>query len=123
MSVATGCSGDVLIGSSSIAELTNWTFNKTVATDRYGSNSSNCYKKTIAGVKSGTGTLKGKYDDASPIEDFLDVGDSVSLLLQTDGSTTYTVPAVIKSLDVEVDLDEGKANTWSATFETNGAWS
>jgi hypothetical protein len=122
MAVISGVAGSVQIGSSALVECTGWTFNKKVSVHKYASCATGGFKAAVPGVKDGSGSISGKYDDADPIEDAIDVGDSVTLKLYVDADDFYSVPSVIESLDLTVDIDEGEIVGWEAGFQTNGAW-
>lgn len=117
-----GTTGSVLISASNVHDVTKWTFNTTAETSPFGSNMSGGFKKRLPGTKDGTGTIEGKYNSASPIEDSLREGTSVTLTLQRMSGKTYSVPAVIESLELEVDIDTGAPQSWVANFGSNGAW-
>lgn len=120
MATESGKDGKILIGSTPIADITSWDFAKEAHTSRYGSSSSGGYKKTLAGARMGSGTIEFKWDSsgASPLQE----GDVVTLKLYTNASEFFTVPAVIKSFRLAVDIDNGETTAGSAGFETDGAW-
>jgi hypothetical protein len=115
-----GVGGSVVIGSTTIGEVLKWSLTKTAHTTRFGSSSSGGYKKTIAGTKQASGSIEMKLDTAaaSPVLE----GSSVTLLLKCDGTVKYTMPAVINSFAVSVDIDNGEVISQSVNFESNGAW-
>jgi len=115
-----GKSGQVLIGSASIGEVTKWSATFEAVSSRYASSATGGYKASIPGVKAGSGSIDFKLDTlaASPVLE----GASVTLLLYVDSTHFYTVPAVIKNFKVEVNIDSGEVVGGSADFDTNGAW-
>ncbi|SRR6266446_1852213 len=122
-----GNGGDVKIGSTSIAEVKTWTFDKEAATTRYGSNatvsSGVCYKKTVPGTRQGQGTLDCTYVSLTPPDsNSLDVGSGVTLKLYLTSTLFYSVPAVIKTLKFKVDIDTGAYIGFTADYESDGAW-
>ncbi len=116
----TGSGGKVLISSTSVGEITKWTFNKNAVVTQFGSSESAGYKKAIAGTKFGSGTIEGKWDGAltAPIKE----GTSATLLLYTNASEFYSVPAIMSNFTLSVDMNDGTPNSFTATFMTNGAW-
>lgn len=120
MAVESGKDGKILIGATPIADITSWEFNKEAHTTRYGSSSTAGFKKSIPGVKMGSGTIEFKWDGsaASPISE----GTSVTLLLHLNATEKFTVPAVINRFRVKVDIDSGEVTAGTASFETDGAW-
>lgn len=123
MAVFSGKDGKVLIGAVTLASITKWTFNTEANTDRFAHSGSSGYKVTVAGSLMGDGTIEGKVDAADPITDDFTEGSGVTLLLYLDATRFYSVPSIIKRLQYgEVDIDNGVAVPWNASFETNGAW-
>lgn len=120
MSVESGKDGKILIGSTPVADITAWEFNKEAHTTRYGSSSTGGFKKSLAGVKMGEGSIEFKWDSAaaSPLVE----GGSVTLKLYLNASEFFSVPAVIKHFKVRVDIDNGEVTAGVAAFETDGAW-
>lgn len=123
MSVASGQYGSIKIGASSVQECQGWEWQRSVTDHAYASCATNGFKKRVAGTKDHSGTMNGKYDLASNIEDFFDEGDIVTLNLYISTTAYYIVPAMITELSVSVDIDEGDIIPWSASFGGNGAWS
>lgn len=117
-----GKEGTVKIGSTELPEITKWTFKPNVSLQSYASNKTNGFKRKVCGSKDATGTLEGKWDRKDPITDHFQEGDSVILSLHVDDTRTVTVQAFIKSLDLEVDMDENTITAWSAEFEADGEW-
>ncbi len=115
-----GKSGLVKIGDDPVAEVTNWSFTKQANSSRYASSSSGGFKRSVAGVKSGSGEIEFKFDidAASPLVE----GAAVTLLLYLDATHFYSVPAIVTRIEVEVDIDTGDVISGSAHFETDGAW-
>ena len=56
------------------------------------------------------------------LTDQFDEGSSVTLLLYLDGSRFYSVPAVIDSIKMSVEIDRGDLIGGAAEFSTDGAW-
>lgn len=117
-----GQRGTVQIGSSDLVETKGWKFSRKANVHTYASNTSAGYKRAVAGTKSGSGTISGAYDATDPIDDHFEEGDEVTLKLYTTASAYYSVPAVIESIDFEVDMDEGDIVSWEAAFVADGAW-
>jgi len=114
MAVYSGTGGTV----NSVTQITSWSFNPTSNNSAWGSSSTNGYKDRVVGVKDGSGSIEGKWDGTAPYT----VGAEVSLSLVAN-TGSFTVPAVIDSFSVEVDVDDGEVVGWSAEFSINGAWS
>lgn len=117
-----GKDGDVKIGATSICEIRKWSFNPKSNNPSYASNKTSGYKRRVPGVKDGSGTLEGAWDPATPAVSVIDVGTEVTLLLYINATQNYSVPSVIDSFKLDVDVDEGEIVSWTADFSTNGAW-
>ncbi len=124
--VESGKDGLIKIGANTLGFITRWSFTKSAVTTRFGSSNVPGYKATVAGVKEGSGSIDYKLDVAGTVstapQTALLEGTAVTLLLYTNATEFFTVPAVIKSNAVMCDIDDGTATGGSATFETNGAW-
>lgn len=120
MAVESGKDGKILIGATPIAEIKKWTLDKKAHVSRWGSSSSAGYKKAVAGVKEGSGSIEFVWDAAaaSPIAE----GTSATLLLYLNASEFYSVPAIIENFKLAVDMNDGPVTEASADFVNNGAW-
>ena len=122
MPTISGKDGTVKIGSTPVAEITAWSLSTTSNNPAYASSSTGGYKKRVAGVKDASGSIAFKLDPADPVTDDFDEGDHVTLLLHVDAARFYSVPAVIDSIHLEVDIDSGDIIGGRAEFSSNGAW-
>lgn len=114
--------GDVKIGATQVCEVCKWGFTPKANNPSYASNKTAGYKARVAGIKDGSGSIEGKYDPANPIMSTLDVGTLVTLKLYLTATVFYSVPSIIDSLKIDVDLDTGDFVSFTADFSTNGAW-
>ncbi|MHB1033232.1 MAG: hypothetical protein ACYC35_23905 [Pirellulales bacterium] len=120
MATISGKDGKVTSGASDVADITRWTFTKKSNNPAYASSSTAGFKKRLGGIREGSGSIEGKFqNNAAPA---LAEGDAVTLKLYLDATHFYTVPAVIDAVSVEVDINAGQIVGWSAEFSTNGAW-
>jgi len=117
-----GKDGDIKIGATAISEIKAWTFNPKSTNPRYASGATGGYKRTVAGVKEGSGTMTGVYSNASPHIAVIDVGTSVTLKLYLDTTHFFSVPSVIDDYKMNVDIDSGEIVGWEGAFSTDGAW-
>lgn len=122
MATISGKNGKVLIGTTALAEITDWTFHTTSVNHAYASSSTGGYRQRVAGVKDGSGSIGFKLDPADPITDDFDEGSSVTLLLYIDATHFYSVPAVVDSIQLAVDISSGDVLGGTAVFSANGAW-
>lgn len=126
-SIVSGKDGKVLVSSSAIARLNEWTFNPSVQTDRFGDSDSSGFQRTVPGTAGATGTLRGKFLASDPIYELMRQGDCVNLALRvrsaaSGGVLYYYVPAVIQDFNIGSNPDTGVAVEWTATFESDGKW-
>ncbi|MCE9604568.1 MAG: hypothetical protein K8U03_06640 [Planctomycetia bacterium] len=122
MSVMSGKDGKVMIGVATIADVTKWTLRTTSNNVAYASSSTAGFRRRVAGVKDGSGTIAFKLDVDDPITNRLNEGQAVTLLLYLDDVRHYSVPAVIDALQWEVDIDRGDILGGIAEFSIDGAW-
>lgn len=118
--IDSGKDGAVKISTNSVGEITDWEFEKETLTEQFATSESGGYARATAGSKRGRGTIVGKLDSLA-VSTILD-GTSATLLLYTNATEKYTVPAIINNFRVKVNIDTGAANSFTATFVTNGAW-
>ena len=117
-----GYAGDVKIGSTSIIEITKWSFNPKINVSKYASNKTSGYKAAVPGVRDGSGTAEGKWVGVNPVYTTVYEGLLATLNLYIDAVSFWAVPSCIESFKIDVDLDNGEIVGWSADFQTNGAW-
>ncbi len=122
MSVISGKDGKVMIGATTLADITFWTLATASNNPAYASSATSGHKKRVAGVKDASGSIQGKLDVADPVTDDFDEGDAVTLLLYIDATRFYSVPAIIDSINFEVDIDTGEVIGWTADYSADGAW-
>ncbi len=122
MSLETGDDGKVLIGGTPLADITAWSLETTTRAVAYASSTTGGFRKRLPGAKEGRGRIQFKIDVASPLTNQINEGSAVTLLLYLDATRFYTVPAVIDSLQIEVDIDGGALIGGQAEFSTDGAW-
>ncbi|HEV2970691.1 MAG TPA: hypothetical protein VGY55_12040 [Pirellulales bacterium] len=115
-----GKNGFVKVGAVTVAEVTKWSFTKQANSSRYASSGTGGFKRSIPGVKSGSGDVEFKFDlaAASPLVE----GAAVTLLLYLDATHFYSVPAIVTRVEVEVDIDSGDVIGGAAHFDSDGAW-
>jgi hypothetical protein len=122
MSMQTGDDGKVMIGGVELAEITAWSFETTARSVAYASSATAGYRKRLTGAKEGRGAIAFKLNLTDPLTNYLNEGSQVTLLLYIDSTRFYSVPAVIDSLEMTVDIDRGELIGGKAEFSTNGAW-
>ena len=86
----------------------------------YASNATGGCKRTLPGVQSGVGMIEFKWDTAAASP--LSQGAAVTLLLYLDATHYYSVPAVVTTIKLLIDIDTGQPIGGAADFETDGPW-
>jgi hypothetical protein len=122
MATISGKNGKVLVDSTTLAEITDWTFHTTSVNHAYASSSTGGYRRRVPGVKDGAGSIGFKLDVADPVTDDFDEGSAVTLLLYIDATHFYSVPAIIDSIQLAVDISSGDVLGGTAQFSASGAW-
>jgi hypothetical protein len=103
-------------------EITKWSRQGEVDTDRFATSMSDGHKQSQPGNKAATGTVEGRRrTDGGKIEAILAEGDQVTLKLGFTSTNGISQPCTIKSLSFEVDADSGAMQSFSFTWESNGA--
>ncbi len=75
---ASSKTGDVKVGAASISEIKTWSFNPKSTNPRYASNKTAGYKRTVAGIKEGSGTMTGVWVTEDSHVTVIDVGTDVT---------------------------------------------
>lgn len=117
-----GIGGDLLIAGTQIHEVKKWSFKPKIDTKDYASNITAGYKKRVLAVKDASGTIDGVWDPWDPITTQMDVGSLVTLHLQLMTGQFISAPSIIDDLSIEVDIETGAVESWTASFSANGAW-
>jgi len=114
--------GTFKIAASEIIEVYFWSLSRKAAVHARATNQSSGYKETVAGTKSGSGTVRGNFDPEDDVRNHMDVGDTVTATFYITATQYIESSVTIESLDVEEDIDEGGPVGWEASFQTNGQW-
>lgn len=122
MATLSGKDGKVLRGEEAIAEVTSWSFRSIAKNRSYASSATGGYKRTLPGVKQAGGRFGFLLSTTNPQTDQIAAGDELTLALEIAADRAYSVPAVIDSVAVEVDIDTGKVVGGTAEFSTAGGW-
>jgi len=117
-----GSTPPTLTAGAELVECTGWTLDRKVAAHRYASNTSNGYKRAVAGVKSADGTAKGMYDPADAFWSKIAEGTDIWLRLYVDPDRFFMVRAMVESLKINEDFNEGDVVSWDMSFVSNGRW-
>lgn len=120
--VLSGKNGRIKVGGTTYDHITGWSWSRETALHAYGSNSTAGHKRKVAGMKDNSGSFTGMIHDGGAIP--IDEGDAVTLQLHVDetGNNFYSVPAIVESIEVEVDINDGAPVGYTANFQGDGAY-
>ena len=122
MATFSGKDGQVLRDSTTLADVTRWRLKTTANNRAYASSATGGHKRRLRGVKDGGGDFAFLLNRADPVTGQLAEGDLVTLKLYVDTTNFFTVPAIIDSLSLEVDVSSGDVVGGTAEFSADGAW-
>jgi len=120
MTVISGQGGSVASDDVLVAEVTRWTFSRRSNNPQHHGSGDGGFATSVPGVRRGSGTIEGKVDDDNWVLDQLEEGSEVSLTLNRFGTTGWVFPAIIDSIDFDVDIDDGAPTSFAASFSTQG---
>ncbi len=117
MAAISGKDGSVTWNAGNVSHITHWTCTETANNSAWASSSTAGYKNRVAGVKDWRGTFSAKYDGTiTPT-----VGQAAALVLKLDATEQLSGNAIIDSIELEVDIDEGEVVGYRCEFSGNGA--
>lgn len=117
-----GKEGKVALSSpSDLAHVTLWSMDQSDSAPSWNSSSTAGHKTRKSGVRDATGSIEGKYDQDDPIEQRLGVGSAVSLKLYQRADRYITVAAIITGLSLNVNIDTGDIESWTASWGATSA--
>ena len=124
----TGRNGKVLIGANTIARITQWAVNPTLATStEWGDSDSAGFTNRAPGRKDATFTAEGKFDSGvRNAFDLFQPGDILLVLLYlvADGSIRYNFPrALCTDFSLTVNVDSEEVIGWSSSWGADGEYS
>lgn len=117
MAVISGKDGTVTFNSVQVLQVTGFTLNHTSNNSAWASSNTAGYKNRVAGTKDWNGSFQAKYD-ASIVPT---VGQSANMALLLGSGETASGTAIIDSVNVVVDIDNGEAVGYTMNFSGNGA--
>jgi len=114
--------GKIIADGVEVANITRWKFETKSNTIAYASSATGGFRQRLRGVRHGAGTVQFVLNAAAPVQNQLAEGDHVTLKLHIDTDRFYSVPAVIETLSLEVDIDSADPVNGQFKFATAGAW-
>jgi len=121
MAAASGQYGEIQADGSTLVECTEWTLTEEIAEQVYASVATNGWRQRVAGTKDCSGTCGGIFDPADPIHDYIEIGDSVTLRLYFSATKYHSVPAIINSIETNLNIEEGEIIRYNVNWGGNGA--
>lgn len=115
-----GKSGNVSKGMQKICDVTKWTVELTADVNKYASNCTDGFKRTVPGNSDWKGTIEVKVTPDTKLQ-FLP-GAEANVTLELGGGNTISGPVVIASVPTEVDIDGGAPVSVTYNFEGDGAY-
>ncbi len=122
MTLISGKDGQVLSDDAPLADITKWTFKTAARNVNYASSVTGGYRRQLPGAKEGRGHFQFLLNTADAINGQLSEGDVVVLKLHIDDVNFYTVPAIVDSIELDVNVAEGSPISGAADFSSDGAW-
>jgi hypothetical protein len=123
MTVITGLGGKVKVDTVPIAEVNSWEMTQTVETKDFHT-MGDAYMRSIATIKSASGSIEVFYDPADDGQNALALGASVALSLYPAGDATGKIYIDVDAIITEIGSPVAKGDeivtnfSWKAT----GAW-
>lgn len=119
-----GSDGIAVVGSTRVSRLTNWSFNPTATSSKWGDSDSAGFENTKTARKAGTGSLAGKMEETQKVhQDLFMPGDTVKLLLwENTTEYWYIGRAHIDGYSVTFDQDTKEVVEWTADFSSDGQY-
>lgn len=122
MANKSGKSGKLVVGASKILGVRNIQTTQTSNNPQFATSETNGHKITVGGVKNATMSADIVLDTDERLEDRMEVGDAVTLLVYEDASVSETYPMRLESISKAIDINDGGEVTQAVTFSPNGRW-
>jgi hypothetical protein len=120
--IVCGKEGTVKIGATDLPEITKWSWKPTVTTQEYASNMTGGFKRRVCGSKAASGSVEGKWNRTDSIITHFTEGSTVTLLLYIDATRYISAPALIKTLSIDVNINDNAITGWTADFDSDGPY-
>ena len=117
-----GKDGKVLMGATVIGNCKKIALSTKSNNPQFAHESSDGYKVSVAGVKSGSLSFDLVLDTQAAAYNLIDVGDAVTLKIYEDDTRFWSIPCRIDDIDENIDIDGGGEVTLGYKASTNGAW-
>jgi hypothetical protein len=120
----TGRGGSFTWGGTTIARVTNWDVNPTLATtNEWGDSDSSGFTNRSAGRKDATFNTEGKYDSTSEVFDTFQPEDIAAATLVLVTATFWNFPrALCTDFNMTVNIDTEEVIGWTASHGADGTY-
>lgn len=121
----TGRNGNFVVGTTTVARVTSWAVNPTLATkSEWGDSDGAGFTNRAAGRKDATFTAEGKYDTADEVFDLFQPEDIAIATLWLDATALYwDFPrALCDDFNLTVDVDSEEVIGWTSGFGADGIY-
>ncbi len=120
----TGRGGTFSVDNTSIARITQWGANPTLASSsEWGDSDSGGFTNRAAGRKDCTFTAEGKYDSTQELYTLFEPEDIVLAILGTTGTPGFNFPrALCSDFNITVNVDTEEVIGWSSNWGADGTY-
>lgn len=120
-SALAGTDGNVVVNSTRIARITQFSVNHSVQTTVWGDSDSAGYQNTKGTRKGATGAFEGKFSTDHVVYELFSPGEGVALNLFENATRAWVFPCVvITEFSMTVNVDSQEVVGWSASFSSDG---
>ena len=124
-SALTGRLGKLVVGTTTVSRVTQWSVNPTLASSsEWGDSDAAGFTNRAAGRKDGTSETEGKYDTGAEVFDLFQPEDIVIETLWLDNVSLYwDFPrALCTDFSLTVDIDTEEVIGWTASWGADGVF-
>ena len=114
----TGVDGVLVADAGDMAHTRTWSLNRSADNQAYVSSDTDGATKRLKGNTDWSGSATFYLDDGSDFT--LDEGDTFDVELVKDASHKYAGPAIVDSIDIEVDVEANTIIGGTIEFSANG---
>ena len=120
----TGKSGEIQVGATTVARITSWDVNPTLATSsEWGDSDSAGYTNRLRGRLDATFNAAGKYDTASEPWSLIYVGVVADVTLWINGTKYFNFPrALCNDFNMTIDIDSAEVVGYESSWGADGMY-
>lgn len=121
MAVRSSKNGNAKWDDEDVPESRGWTLTKASDNKPYASSDSAGVIKRVPGHKDSSGSVRSYLDAGTDLEGIYVEGDIGTFKLYEDATRFWTVPAIIDSVEVTDEIEDGAIIEVTTSFSGNGA--